>query len=87
MTPRPNHTNAPSRADTIVSSQSGQVKSQNKKLSLTSSVFCTMKIANSAMPEMDAIAPPPRPARFAGSLFADHDGTPQRRSLDDPGEA
>src|SRR6266536_2921207 len=40
------------------SSQSGQVKLQNRKSSLASSVFWIMKINSSPMPESDAIAPP-----------------------------
>jgi hypothetical protein len=38
--------------------QSGQVKLQNRKSSLTSSVFWSMKITSTPPPASDAIAPP-----------------------------
>jgi hypothetical protein len=57
--PSPIHTNAPIAAVTSGNSQSGQVKLQNRKSSVTFSVFWIMKISNSPIPVSEAIAPPP----------------------------
>lgn len=58
MTPTPNHTNAPTIAVTMAYSQSGQVKLQNRKSRVTSSVFWTMKMTSSPAPMSETIAPP-----------------------------
>jgi len=77
-TPTPNHTSAPTSAAKRVSNQTGHVKSQNRNLTVTSSVFWAMKVPSAATPEIDAMAHPrvahlpPRPRcscrhrRFAG---------------------
>jgi hypothetical protein len=69
--PNPIHTSAPTSAVTRVKSQSGQVKFQNRKWSVTSSVFWNMKMMRTANPESEAIAPPLSPLAdpFGGPLM------------------
>ena len=50
-----------------MSNQTGQVNSQARNLTVTSSVFWAMKMASTATPESDAIAPPPSRARCCAS--------------------
>src|SRR6185295_7113854 len=65
MTPTPNQTNAPRSAEASVSSQSGQVKPQNKKSRRTLSVFWSMKMSSNPTPVSEAMAPAPSPRAWA----------------------
>ena len=58
MMPSPSQISAPRVADKRTTNHSGHVNSQKKSWSVTSSVFCTMKMTSRAPPVNATMAPP-----------------------------
>ena len=81
ITPSPNQTNAPNRAITRAKSHRGQVKLQNRKSRVTSSVFWSMKMRSSPTPSQRGDRAPaessgPAVSRAIAALLS-HDQPPE----------